>query len=41
MKKSTFLAVATVVLAFFIVSAFGKRERLYEKKKILKVLKMQ
>lgn len=36
MKKSTFLAVATVVLAFFIVSAFGKRERLYEKKENFK-----
>ncbi len=32
MKKSTFLAVAAVVLAFFIVSAFGKRKGLYEKK---------
>lgn len=32
MKKSTFLAIAGVVLAFFIVSAFGNRYRLYEKK---------
>lgn len=31
MKKSTFLAIAGVVLAFFIVSAFGNRYRLYEK----------
>lgn len=32
MKRSTFLAIAGVILAFFIVSAFGNRERLYEKK---------
>lgn len=32
MKKSIFLAIAGVVLAFFIVSAFGNRYRLYEKK---------
>lgn len=36
MKKSTFLAVGAVILAFFIVSAFGKRERLYEKKENFK-----
>lgn len=32
MKRSTFLAVGGVVLAFFIVSAFGNRNRFYEKK---------
>jgi len=32
MKKSTFLAVAAVVLAFYVVSAIGNRDRLYEKK---------
>ena len=31
MKKATFLAIGGVVLAFFIVSAFGNRYRLYEK----------
>ena len=36
MKKSTFLAVAGVILAFFIVSAFGKIERAYEKKENFK-----
>jgi len=36
MKKSTFLAVAGVILAFFIVSAFGKIEREYEKKENFK-----
>ncbi|MDV4149998.1 hypothetical protein R0131_04030 [Clostridium sp. AL.422] len=32
MKRSTFLAIAGVILAFFIVSAFGNRQKLYEKK---------
>ncbi|MCF0147261.1 MAG: hypothetical protein HUJ77_02565 [Clostridium sp.] len=32
MKKSTFLAISAVILAFFIVSAFGNSEKLYEKK---------
>ena len=36
MKKSTFLAIAGVILAFFIVSAFGKVERAYEKKENFK-----
>ena len=33
MKKSTFLAIAGVILAFFIVSAFGNKEKPYEKEK--------
>ncbi len=36
MKKSTFLSIAAVILAFFIVSAFGNREGLYEKKENFK-----
>jgi hypothetical protein len=32
MKRSTFLAIAGVILVFFIVSAFGNRNRFYEKK---------
>lgn len=36
MKKSTFLAIAGVILAFFIVSAFGNKKRLYEKKETFK-----
>lgn len=36
MKRSTYLAIAGVILAFFIVSAFGSRERVYEKKETFK-----
>lgn len=36
MKKSLFLALGGVILAFFMVSAFGNRERLYEKKESFK-----
>ena len=36
MKKSTILAITAVILAFFIVSAFGNREELYEKKETFK-----
>ncbi|MGG7142794.1 hypothetical protein ACQPVP_04945 [Clostridium nigeriense] len=33
MKRSTFLAVGGVILAFFIVSAFGNKNNFYEKEK--------
>lgn len=36
MKKSTILAIAGVILAFFIVSAFGNREKVYDKKETFK-----
>ncbi len=36
MKKSLLLALGGVMLAFFMVSAFGNRERLYEKKENFK-----
>ena len=36
MKKSTYLAIAAVILAFFVVSAVGNRNRLYEKEEIFK-----
>lgn len=36
MKKTTVLAIAGFILSFFIVSAFGNRQRLYEKKETFK-----